>query len=133
MFSEAGSPLETQINFAYRLSKSFSKPISLSEIARSSWQRRSEGVVTISFFEGKEVDSSDFAERIFKNITVLVTNCSGNIHTDEIFFTSTVILWYQIGLENIFLFGNCKGKSNYKSKISHSSGCHSCVLILKIL
>ena len=29
--------------------------------------------------------------------TVFVINCSGNIHTDEIIFTSTVISWYQIG------------------------------------
>ena len=38
LFSEAGSPLEFQINFAHRLSKSIPKPISLSEIAHSSWQ-----------------------------------------------------------------------------------------------
>ena len=38
-FSEADSPLEKQINFAYTLSKLFSKPFFLSEIARSSWQR----------------------------------------------------------------------------------------------
>ena len=37
--SEADSPLENQINFAYTLSNSFSKPILLSEIARSSSQR----------------------------------------------------------------------------------------------
>ena len=38
-FSEADSPLENQINFAYTLSNSISKPNSLSEIAQSSWQR----------------------------------------------------------------------------------------------
>ena len=37
-FSEADSPLENQINFAYTLSKLFSKPILLSEISQSSWQ-----------------------------------------------------------------------------------------------
>ena len=36
--SEADSPLENQINFAYTLSKLFSKPILLSEISQSSWQ-----------------------------------------------------------------------------------------------
>ena len=37
----ADSPFEIQINFAHRLSNSFSKPILLSEIAQSSWQRTS--------------------------------------------------------------------------------------------
>ena len=38
LFSEAGSPLEIQINFTHRLSNSFSKPIFLIEIAHSCWQ-----------------------------------------------------------------------------------------------
>ena len=37
-FSQADSPFEIQINIAYRLSNSFSKPIFLIEIAHSSWQ-----------------------------------------------------------------------------------------------
>ena len=38
MRKTADSPLEIQINFAHRLSNSFSKPILLSEISQSSWQ-----------------------------------------------------------------------------------------------
>ena len=34
----------------------------------------------------KEQGSSDFAEEFLKNNTVLVINCSGNIHTSEIIF-----------------------------------------------
>ena len=42
-FSGANSQLENQTNLAHRLSKSIPKPISLSEIARSSWQRTLRG------------------------------------------------------------------------------------------
>ena len=43
MKKKADSPLEIQINLAHRLSNSFSKPILLSEIAHSSWQRTLRG------------------------------------------------------------------------------------------
>ena len=42
-FSEADSPLEIQISLAFYLSKTISKPIPLSEIAQSSWQRTLRG------------------------------------------------------------------------------------------
>ena len=42
-FSGADSPLEIQINIAHCLSKLISKPIPLSEIAQSSWQRTLRG------------------------------------------------------------------------------------------
>ena len=42
-FSEADSPLENQINFAYPLLISVSKSISLSEFAQRGWQRMLRG------------------------------------------------------------------------------------------
>ena len=50
----AGSPLEIQINFAHPLSKSFSKPISMSEFAQSSWQRTFRGRCNHLNYQGKE-------------------------------------------------------------------------------
>ena len=47
---------------------------------------RSEDVGTILIIEAKRQGNLDFAEEFLKNNTVLVINCSGNIHTSEIIF-----------------------------------------------
>lgn len=47
---------------------------------------RSEGVLTSLIIETKRHSNGNFAERFFKNNTVLVINCSGNIHAGEIIF-----------------------------------------------
>ena len=47
---------------------------------------RSEDVGTILIIEAKRQGNLDLAEKKKKNNTVLVINCSGNIHTDEIIF-----------------------------------------------
>ena len=53
-FYQTDSPLESQINLTYRLSKSFSKPILLSEIAQREWQRTLRGRSNCLNHWGKE-------------------------------------------------------------------------------
>ena len=104
-FSEAGSPLEIQINFADRLSKSFSKLILLSEIAQRSWRWTLRGRCYHLNRRGKE------AEQIFKNNTVLVINCSGIIHTSEIIFHFNCDMIVSDRAGKSFLFWKLQGKN----------------------
>ena len=71
----------------------------------------------------KEQGSSDFAEEFLKNNTVIVINCSGNIHTSETIFHFNCAIMISDGLV----------KTYFTSKGIHSNSCHSCVVILKIL
>ena len=64
----------------------------------------------------KEQGSSDFAEEFLKNNTVLVINCSGNIHTSEIIFHFNCDIMVVDRLGKSFQFWRLQGKRNFKSK-----------------
>ena len=94
--------------------KSISKPILLSEIAHSSWQRTFRGRCNFLIFEVKRQGSSVFAGRFFKKITVLVINCSGNIHTSEIIFHFNCDIMVVDRLGKSFQYWKLQGKNEFQ-------------------
>ena len=62
----------------------------------------------------KEQGSSDFAERIFKNNTVFVIKCFGNIHTDEIIFHFNCDIMVSVRAGKLFLFWKLQGKNVFQ-------------------
>ena len=123
-FSEADSSVEIQNNLAHCLWKSIPKPISLSEIARSSWQmtlwgrcnylnRRGKGTGQWRFWRGNFQKNYRPRNKLFRKYSRERDYFS--LQLCYLFFTSTVLSWYKIGLENLLYLGNCKGKTNSKS------------------
>ena len=62
----------------------------------------------------KEQGSSDFAERIFKNNTVFVIKCFGNIHTDEIIFHFNCDIMVSVRAGKLFHLSGWELKSEGK-------------------
>ena len=62
----------------------------------------------------KEQGSSDFAEEFLKNNTVLVINCSGNIHTSEIIFHFNCDIMVVDRLGKSFQFWKLQGKNEFQ-------------------
>ena len=62
----------------------------------------------------KEQGSSDFAEEFLKNNTVLVINCSGNIHTSEIIFHFNCAIMVVDRLGKSFEFWKLQGKNEFQ-------------------
>ncbi len=62
----------------------------------------------------KEQGSSDFAEEFLKNNTVLVINCSGNIHTGEIIFHFNCAIMVVDRLGKSFQFWKLQGENVFQ-------------------
>ena len=62
----------------------------------------------------KEQGSSDFAEEFLKNNTVLVINCSGNIHTSEIVFHFNCAIMVVDRLGKSFQFWKLQGENVFQ-------------------
>ena len=62
----------------------------------------------------KEQGSSDFAEEFLKNNTVLVINCSGNIHTSEIIFHFNCAIMLVDRLGKSFQFWKLQGENVFQ-------------------
>ena len=62
----------------------------------------------------KEQGSSDFAEEFLKNNTVLVINCSGNIHTSEIIFHFNCDMMVSDRAGKYFLFWKLQGEIEFQ-------------------
>ena len=62
----------------------------------------------------KRQSSSDFEEVIFKKITVLVINCSGNIHTSEIIFHFNCAIMVVDRLGKSFQFWKLQGENVFQ-------------------
>ena len=62
----------------------------------------------------KEQGSSDFAEEFLKNNTVLVINCSGNIHTSEIIFHFNCDIMVVDRLGKSFQFWKLQGENVFQ-------------------
>ena len=62
----------------------------------------------------KRQSSSDFEEGIFKKITVLVINCSGNIHTSEIIFHFNCAIMVVDRLGKSFQFWKLQGENVFQ-------------------
>ena len=62
----------------------------------------------------KEQGSSDFAEEFLKNNTVLVINCSGNIHTSEIIFHFNCAIMVVDRLGKSFQFWKLQGENVFQ-------------------
>ena len=62
----------------------------------------------------KEQGSSDFAEEFLKNNTVLVINCSGNIHTSEIIFHFNYDIMVVDRLGKSFQYWKLQGKNEFQ-------------------
>ena len=62
----------------------------------------------------KRQSSSDFAEEFLKNNTVLVINCSGNIHTSEIIFHFNCDIMVVDRLGKSFQFWKLQGKNEFQ-------------------
>ena len=62
----------------------------------------------------KRQGNGDFEERIFKNNTVLVINCSGNIHTGEIVFHFNCDIMVVDRAGKSFLFWKLQGKNEFQ-------------------
>ena len=102
-------------------------------LLRAVGRGRSEEVATISIVEPKRHSSSDFAEEFFKNNTVFVIKCFGNIHTDEIIFHFNCDIMVSVRAGKSFLFWKLQEKNEFQIEKYFSGGCHSCVVILKLL
>ena len=76
---------------------------------------RSEDIATSLIIEAKRQSSSDFEEEIFKKITVLVINCSGNIHASEIIFHFNCVIMVSGRAGKSFQFWKLQGKTNSRS------------------
>ena len=72
------------------------------------------GVATISIVEAKRQSNGDFGEQIFKNIIVLVINCSGNIHTSEIIFHFNRDMMVSDRAGKYFLFWKLQGEIEFQ-------------------
>ena len=75
---------------------------------------RSEDIATSLIIEAKRQSSSDFEEEIFKKITVLVINCSGNIHTSEIIFHFNCAIMVVDRLGKSFQFWKLQGENVFQ-------------------
>ena len=64
----------------------------------------------------KRQSSSDFAEEFLKNNNVLVINCSGNIHTDEIIFHFNCDIMVSDRFGKSFQFWKLQGKNEYQNE-----------------
>ena len=62
----------------------------------------------------KEQGSSDFAEEFLKNNTVLVINCSGNIHTSGIIFHFNCAIMVVDRLGKSFQFWKLQGENVFQ-------------------
>ena len=62
----------------------------------------------------KEQGSSDFAEEFLKNNTVLVINCSGNIHTSKIIFHFNCAIMVVDRLGKSFQFWKLQGENVFQ-------------------
>jgi hypothetical protein len=62
----------------------------------------------------KEQGSSDFAEEFLKNNTVLVINCSGNIHMNEIIFHFNCAIMVVDRLGKSFQFWKLQGENVFQ-------------------
>ena len=62
----------------------------------------------------KEQGSSDFAAGFLKNNTVLVINCSGNIHTSEIIFHFNCAIMVVDRLGKSFQFWKLQGENVFQ-------------------
>ena len=62
----------------------------------------------------KEQGSSDFEEGIFKKIIVLVINCSGNIHMNEIIFHFNCAIMVVDRLGKSFQFWKLQGENVFQ-------------------
>ena len=62
----------------------------------------------------KEQGSSDFAEEYLKNNTVLVINCSGNIHTSETIFHFNCAIMVVDRLGKSFQFWKLQGENVFQ-------------------
>ena len=62
----------------------------------------------------KEQGNGDFEEEIFKKITVLVINCSGNIHTSEIIFHFNRDMMVSDRAGKYFLFWKLQGEIEFQ-------------------
>ena len=75
---------------------------------------RSEDVATISIVKATRQGNGDFEERIFKNNTVLVIECSGNIHTSEIIFHFNCDMMVSDRAGKYFLFWKLQGEIEFQ-------------------
>ena len=73
-----------------------------------------EGVATMLIIKAKRQGNLDFAERIFKNITVIVIKCSGNIHTSEIIFHFNCAIMVVDRLGKSFQFWKLQGENVFQ-------------------
>ena len=64
--------------------------------------------------EAKRHSSSDFAEEFFKNFTVFVINCSGNIHMNEIIFHFNCAIMVVDRLGKSFQFWKLQGENVFQ-------------------
>ena len=75
---------------------------------------RYEDVAIILIVEAKAQGNGDFEEEIFKKITVLVINCSGNIHTSGIIFHFNCAIMVVDRLGKSFQFWKLRGENVFQ-------------------
>ena len=74
----------------------------------------SKGVAIISIVEAKRQSNGEIVERIFKNNTVLLINCFGNIHTSEIIFHFNCDMMVSDRAGKYFLFWKLQGEIEFQ-------------------
>ena len=72
------------------------------------------GVRERSETEVKRQSKGDFAEEFLKNNTVLVINCSGNIHTGEIIFQFNCVIMVSYRTGKSFQYWKLQEKNEFQ-------------------